>query len=235
LPASGSTCVYRYTRQDNYLQDLRMKTLKFWVATIALCLCAGNVFADTLQTEVAEYAKAYSDHNWVQVKLSKVASRMARLTDKKWELCVFDRKDAPPAFELPGYRLAVSRTLADRLSDDALAWVIGHEMGHGLMKHMEQVLGSLMAEDAEIKLLAGSYTPPPQWRELFAAYPADAHRIERQQEVDADGIGVKLATAAGFNGKAGAEQFLSALPTDTADEGHPAPAQRLALIEQRKP
>jgi hypothetical protein len=104
LPASGSTCVYRYTRQDNYLQDLRMKTLKFWVATIALCLCAGNVFADTLQTEVAEYAKAYSDHNWVQVKLSKVsdsdptsvrvlaiASRMARLTDKKWELCVFDQ------------------------------------------------------------------------------------------------------------------------------------------------
>jgi Zn-dependent protease with chaperone function len=225
-----------------------VKTLKFWMAAIALLAFAGNAFADTLQTEVAEYAKAYSDHNWAQVKLSKVpdsdptsarvlaiASRMARLTDKKWELCVFDRKDAPPAFELPGYRLAVSKTLADRLSDDALAWVIGHEMGHGLMRHVEQVLGSLMAEDAEIKLLTGSYTPLPTWQKLFAAYAADAHRIERQQEVDADGIGVKLATAAGFNGKAGAEQFLGALPTDAADQGHPTPAQRLALIDERKP
>lgn len=224
-----------------------MKGLKILLIALMFGTLSTTVFADVLQTQTAEYAKTYSDENWAALKryavsnddpavgrVLDIGSRLAKLTGKHWDVCVFDDPKAPLAFELPGYRIAISRKLVNAYSDDALAWTVAHEMGHGLMQHTEQLMTSVLAEDAEVHLLAGGYESPLPWKQLFIKYQPDVDSLLRRQEVMADAIGVKLSTAAGFNGKAGAEEVLSSLPRDPSDTGHPEPAVRLGLIEQQQ-
>lgn len=224
-----------------------MKGLKILLIALLWGCFSHAAFADVLQTQVSEYAQTYSDENWSVIKryavsnddpavgrVMQIGSRLAKVTGKHWEVCIFDDSKAPVAFELPGYRIAISRKLVTAHSDDAVAWVMAHEMGHGLMRHTEQLMTSVLAEDAEVHLLAGGYESPLPWKKLFDKYRPHAENVIRQQEVTADAIGVKLATVAGFNGKAGAEETLGSLPHDPADTEHPEPAVRLGLIEQQQ-
>jgi len=102
-------------------------------------------------------------------------------------------------------------------SDNDLALVIAHEMAHNLLHHGQRlaVMGAKSDKPALTDMsLAGS----------------------REKEEEADALGVRLATAAGYNLRE-APRFLSELldanGSDRRPGTHPATARRLALLRSK--
>jgi predicted Zn-dependent protease len=222
-----------------------MKFIKHLWLFLALLVAGCNAHADILETWAKQQAADYSDQNWSAIRQSALATSdptvarvlaiggaLAKLTGQRWKVCVFTSRENSPAFSLPGYRLAISKELADRLSDDSLAWVMGHEMGHGMMQHTQREFAYLLGLDAQVQLLAGHLGEPAPWRKLIEEHFPEAMEIDREQELSADAFGVRLATLAGFDGRGGAVQFLSTLPVDPKDVSHPLPSVRLSQIEK---
>lgn len=111
-----------------------------------------------------------------------------------------------------GERVVVSEGIVARCSsDDDLALVIAHELAHNVLHHAQRL--AAMGRKAA----------------LSAADLAE----KRDTEEKADELGVRLATAAGYDLR-NAPQFLTGLldanGPDPAAGTHPATARRLALM-----
>ena len=127
--------------------------------------------------------------------------------------------DAPNAFALPGGQLLVtSALLAQAQSENELAFVLGHELGHVAGRDPLRALGrglltslALAAIGAEGASVAGS------------AAALGELAFSREQERAADRFGLALV-AAEYGHVAGAADFLRRLPDADADEGTPARA-----------
>ncbi|MGF6440156.1 M48 family metallopeptidase [Paraburkholderia youngii] len=150
----------------------------------------------------------------------QIAGRLARtLGDGEWKVIVFRIAEMPrgmdvPAFALPSKYIAVSDWAASKDSDDQLAFVIGHEMGHVQLHHMDEIWRITMA---------CAHVHKEQWTAM-AAHTDCAIPVMRQQELEADTFGYALAAKAGFDARRGAREMLVRLQ---ADELHPPPALRL--------
>lgn len=130
----------------------------------------------------------------------------------------------PNAFALPGGFLFISRPILDlcEWNEHEIAFILGHEMGHVLKGHaIERIMtNSAMAaasRAAPVQGLLGAWLKNVGVRFLETAY-------SRDNEHDADTLGVRLALAAGYDGQ-GAIRLLSRL-----GRLHQAPAP-LALGE----
>ena len=183
-----------------------------------------------------ELSRQYSD-DWVRAldevlvpqaflgvaRTRQIVRRLARmLGDGDWKVLVFPMADMPrdrqvPAFALPGKYIAVSDWAARKDSDDELAFMIGHEMGHVHLHHMDAMWQATMA---------CAHVDPETWTAL-AAHADCATPIMRQQELEADAFGYALAAKAGFDARKGARQALEGLEDDAM---HPPSAVRLKQL-----
>lgn len=126
-----------------------------------------------------------------------------------------------------------------KLSDDEIAIIMGHEVAHALREHGRERVSKAYAQNA---LSQAALTAAPNSAAQVEAANQVAHYLyvlpnSRQNESEADGMGLELAARAGYNpnaaisvwnkmaaankGKAPAE-FLSTHPSDqtrTADLG----------------
>lgn len=125
-----------------------------------------------------------------------------------WEVNVLSSKDVN-AWCMPGGKIAVYTGLLERLSlsDDELAAVMGHEIAHALREHARERMGRQMATQTATALgsialqvvtgvrldpqLAGGFT------QAMFVLPNS-----RENEQEADFIGVELAARAGFDPRA---------------------------------
>ena len=102
---------------------------------------------------------------------------------------------------LPGGYIFISPPLLDlcERNPDALAFIIGHEMGHVIRGHaMERVLRQIGAEGVSAILSRGLLNPA--LRETGVKWLESAH--SKDGEFDADELAVRAAAAAGFDPKA---------------------------------
>jgi metalloendopeptidase OMA1, mitochondrial len=131
---------------------------------------------------------------------------VAELPDANWEFVLFENPE-PNAFCVPGGKVGVHTGILEITRDETgLATVIGHEVAHAVARHGAerlsrqvlvqtggQVVGALAAEAAPItQALAG------------AAYGFGSHLgvvlpHSRQQELEADRIGLVYMARAGYN------------------------------------
>jgi predicted Zn-dependent protease len=122
------------------------------------------------------------------------------------------------AFALPGGYVFVTRPLLELCgwNNDEVAFILGHEMGHVLRGHaMERIVRDWMLFAAQRALpvsgIAGAWLMG-QARELV-------HKsYSREQELDADSLGIQLSHSAGFDPR-GAVRLLSRLQTETVPGG----------------
>jgi predicted Zn-dependent protease len=127
-----------------------------------------------------------------------------------WEIHLIN-SNTINAFCMPGGKIVIYSGLIDKLnpSDDALAHIIGHEMGHALAGHVvaQQSLKAL----TDIGLLAANskYKNNPQAQNslrdlsnVFISLP-----FSRVQESQADEIGLEIMTRAGYNPERSVEFF----------------------------
>lgn len=143
------------------------------------------------------------------------------------------------AFALPGGFVFVTRGLLDVCARDRdeIAFVLGHEIGHVVREHaLERMVGR--------SALAGVVRAMPAARLLGGlvgrgglALLEKAH--SRDQEREADDLGLRLMGAAGFD-PAGSVRFLQRLigrvdsPPFAYLSSHPDPATRIDRIRTRR-
>jgi predicted Zn-dependent protease len=127
----------------------------------------------------------------------------ARAKDWKWEVIVI-KTPAINAMCMPGGKIAVFTGLLDtvKLTDDELAMVLGHEMAHALREHARTRAAKVTLTNVgtlAIGLIIGGNVGElaRQGGGLLAL------KFNRDDERDADLIGMELAARAGYDPQAG--------------------------------
>ena len=170
-----------------------------------------------------------------------------------WQVAVIDDPKTLNAWCMAGGRMAIYSGIITQLSlsDDEIAQVMGHEIAHALAKHTAERMSTAMASEAALQvgaMLLGSDSATSQMT-LKAAAAATTVGVQlpnsRQQESEADRIGIELAAKAGYDphaaprlwekmlqatGGKGQSDFLSTHPQSEKRE-----AALAALIPQMMP
>ncbi len=113
------------------------------------------------------------------------------------------------AFALPGGAIRVTTGLMENIeSDEELAFVIGHELGHFAHRDHLRGLGRSTAMLLFSMSLSASGIAGPVQNLIENIDMAASRSMDRQQELDADAFGVKLLVAADYD-LAGPTDFLT--------------------------
>jgi len=107
---------------------------------------------------------------------------------------------------MPGGKIAFFVGILDqlKLTDDEVAMVMGHEMAHALREHAREQMGKTMATRGAIEIGAAIFGLGNAGR-LAAGMGGQllTLRFGREDESEADLVGLELAARAGFNPQAG--------------------------------
>lgn len=123
----------------------------------------------------------------------------------------------PNAFALPNGTIVVTDDLVRLISTDAMAGVIGHEIGHVAEQHgLTQIYRSL-GSFVLIGMMAGD-TGPILEQVLLEGNLILSLSYSRQHELSADRFGVDLASRAGFDPN-GLSEFFDLLAAQYGDHG----------------
>ena len=183
-------------------------------------------------------------HRDVQELVRRVGMAMARNSERPnlpWDFNVVD-SNQPNAYALPGGKISVTRGLITRMnSEDQLASVLAHEIGHVTAKHAvvsasrQQLLGAALGVGGAV--LQSQGVPGAGAIELAGQIGATllVQKYSRDQERQSDELGLKYMTAAGYNPRAFVEtmQVLAAASRaepskfETLFASHPVTSERL--------
>ena len=155
----------------------------------------------------------------------------------KWEVNV-DNNEQVNAYCMPGGKIMVFTGLIDKLhtTDDELGAVIGHEIAHALREHGRERMSSALIQQIGLAGVAAYLSTSKNTTSANAGMQAAAVGStlffalpnSREQEREADKIGLELAARAGYNpdaaitlwqkmsaqGGAKPPEFLSTHPTN---------------------
>jgi predicted Zn-dependent protease len=163
----------------------------------------------------------------------------------KWEVNV-EKNDQLNAYCMPGGKIMVLSGMMDKLkaTDDELGAVIGHEISHALREHGRERMSQAYVQQFGIQALAALVTGSAgavatqaagAGSQLFFALPNG-----REQEREADKMGLELAARAGYNPDAAVTlwQKMEAMNKGAPPEffsTHPASANRIADLKALAP
>lgn len=149
-----------------------------------------------------------------QRMLERVGERIVRVSEAEipvedWDFTVF-ADDQINAFALPGGNVGAFEGII-RLagSDDLLAAVVGHEVGHVIARHSAQRVGTQQLSQLGIGAIAailgaGGVADPQLTQQLgtIGAQYGILLPFSRNQELEADRIGMRLMARAGYDPEA---------------------------------
>ncbi len=128
-----------------------------------------------------------------------------RAANWKWEINLIGSQQVN-AFCMPGGKIAFYYGLLDKLkaSDDEVAMVMGHEIAHALREHARERMGKSAATNGLIELGAALFGLGSGGRYLAGlGGQLLTMRFGREDELEADKVGLELAARAGYNPEAG--------------------------------
>ncbi|MDO8544128.1 MAG: M48 family metallopeptidase [Opitutaceae bacterium] len=207
-------------------------------------------------TEIRQKEKVSADPA-ANERVRRVGQRIARavgseIPDAKWEFVVFESKDVN-AFALPGGKVGVYAGLLQLVSsDDELATVIGHEIGHVTARHGAERMSEAMVL-AGLGELGGAVVEAKtdaEKRQLFdLAYggAATLGRVlphSRGNESEADRMGAMYAARAGYDPRASISFWQKMVAQKNSGGGgsmaallstHPPDQKRIADLQALMP
>ena len=210
---------------------------------------AAEQYQQMLRQAAAKRALAPPEHPQVQ-RLRAISQRIipftapwnSRAAQWRWEVNLIGSKDLN-AFCMPGGKIAYYYGILQRLqlSDDEVAMIMGHEVAHALREHARERMGKTAATRVGASLLSSI---------LGLGNLGDAAlnmggqlltlKFSREDESEADLVGLDLAARAGYDPRAGISLWQKMLK---ASEGappefmstHPAGPTRIKDIESHLP
>ena len=126
--------------------------------------------------------------------------------DWEWSIKVIDDPKTVNAWAMAGGKMAIYSGLAIQLkaTDDELAQVLGHEIGHALANHSAEKMSVAMA--SSVGVVAVGVASERKGLALTGAALAAALAVQRPNsraaESEADRIGIELAAKAGYDPRA---------------------------------
>ncbi|HEX2544007.1 MAG TPA: M48 family metallopeptidase [Ramlibacter sp.] len=194
-------------------------------------------YGQLLEEARSKKALAPESHPQLQ-RLRSISSRLIadaprwnqRAKGWRWEVNLIGSQSVN-AFCMPGGKIAVFIGLVEKLkaSDDELAMVIGHEMAHALREHARERIAKSQGTGALLSLGAQLFGLG-QLGDVAANVGTQllALKFSRDDEIEADLVGLEIGARAGFNphasvtlwekmtraaGGGGGPGFLSTHPT----------------------
>lgn len=158
-------------------------------------------------------------------RVRRIGERLLPHIDKRDVPYSFKVLDSPDinAFSLPGGPVFVYRGLLDMIGDDddALACVMGHELGHINARHAARTISSQLATNILLTLALGGASGTTQNLAGLAANLIDL-KYSRDDEYEADRRGLSYAHFAGYDPH-GMIRFFDKLMRMEKREGHGSP------------
>jgi len=180
-------------------------------------------------------------------RVHRVGTRIAEavgdaLPNAKWEFVVFDAPDTINAFALPGGKVGVYTgllKLAD--SDDELAIVMGHEIGHVTARHGAERMSQAMIAAGAGVLLDATTRNNSNHDLMLAGYGVAVGggmlMFSRSNESEADYIGIRYAAKAGYDPRAAVTFWQKMAKESTGSKmpaflsTHPSHEHRIADLQ----
>ncbi len=211
---------------------------------------ATQQYAKMLAEAKAKGALASPNNAQLQ-RLRTIATRLVpqapqwngRATQWKWEVNLLGSKEIN-AFCMPGGKIAFYTGILEqlRLTDDEAAMIMGHEMAHALREHARARIAKSQGTSTLLSL-GSQLLGLGQLGDVAASVGTQllTLRFSRDDETDADLVGLELAARGGYNpqasvslwqkmaqasGGAGGPSFLST---------HPSGPQRIQELQSNVP
>lgn len=210
---------------------------------------AGQQYQQLLQQAAAQNALAGANNPQL-IRLRGIAQKIIpyalewnpRAKDWKWEVNLLGSKQIN-AFCMPGGKIAFYSGILEqlKLTDDEVAMVMGHEIAHALREHARERMGKNAATGLGANILSqalGMGNLGAQAMGMGAQLLT--LKFGREDESEADLVGMELAARAGYNPRAG-ESLWNKM--GAANKGappqwlstHPSGGTRIADIERSLP
>jgi len=122
----------------------------------------------------------------------------------KWEVNLIE-SDTVNAFCMPGGKIAFYTGLTEglKLSDDEIAIVMGHEAAHALREHARAQMGKNQALSVGTSLLGKAVGDGKYTKAIDFGGNLLTLKFSRDDESEADMVGLDLAARAGYDPRAG--------------------------------
>jgi predicted Zn-dependent protease len=210
---------------------------------------AGQQYQQLLQQAAAKNALGAANDPQV-IRLRAIAQKIIpyalewnpRAKDWQWEVNLLGSNQIN-AFCMPGGKIAFYTGILDqlKLTDDEVAMVMGHEVAHALREHARERMGKNAATGIGANLLSQAFGLGNLGSQAMGmGAQLLTLKFGREDESEADLVGMELAARAGYNPSAGVSlwtkmgqaskgappQFLST---------HPSGPSRIADIERNLP
>jgi len=166
-----------------------------------------------------------------------------RAANWKWEINLL-RGPEINAFCMPGGKIAFYSGILEKikLSDDEIGIVMGHEMSHALREHSRAQVAKQAATGLGANLLSRLFGLGDVGNAVLgASVNLIGLRFSRDDETEADAVGLELAARAGYDPRAGVTlwQKMQAAQQGGAPpewiSSHPANANRVEEIRRHLP
>ena len=159
-----------------------------------------------------------------------------------WEFTVFENSD-PNAFALPGGKVGVNTGLFQvAKNENQLAAVMAHEVAHAIARHSAERMSQKIAIQGGLAVAGAASETAAQYSTILAqaATLAVVLPFGRNQESEADEIGLMYMAEAGYDPRAAVElwQNFAAFGGDRPPEflsTHPSPGTRINRLNALMP
>ncbi len=211
-----------------------------------------KAFAKKLQNDEVYYTKNVRD---MLVKASRKSGNLGvdlyslyrvferivranKLDYMNWRVLLVTNTTEVNAYTTEANLVILNSSLFDSLygNEDALAFILAHEISHQILGHTQQKVDKASKSEKVAKVLKvstlgyGNLLYSPINNKLAA-------KESRQMEFEADALGAQLAVRAGYDFGTGMEgfNFLNALPSiESSDDTHPSTAKRIESLKEVK-
>ncbi len=215
---------------------------------------ASQQYAQLLQQGAQKNALAANDQPQLK-RLRAIAERIIphamawnpRAKDWRWEVNLLGSSQIN-AFCMPGGKIAFYTGILQKLklTDDEVAMVMGHEMAHALREHARERMAKTAATHGIASVLgaiaSAKWGIDPEISSGVARGGANLMTLEfsREDESEADLVGMELAARAGFDPRAGVTlwQKMGAASQGAPPQWlstHPSSKTRIAEIQANLP
>ena len=203
-------------------------------------IALGQKLAPQMTAQFGGLAGAGANERVKRVGARLVAQSSAASTPYQYGFYVLADRRTVNAFALPGGQIFITEALLAQLAtEDELAAVLGHEIGHVLARHSAEHLAKqqLTRQLVGAVVVGGGSYETAQLAQIAGSFINMKHG--RDDELESDALGLRLVREAGYD-PAAMIRVMQVLEKASGGSSqpefastHPSPANRIARIREQ--